>query len=260
MAGRNFIPTDMNAIIVNSALAGKSAEFSPGKSLSLEVGPEITSWDVVGVARESFSPPVAYIPMRAMQVQHPGQVNTLRLQLAKTDEPSINAVRAALDRNLTAENVRAVSSSTKADSRYAFDQHMIMIYVFLVIASAIISLVGGLGLMTTMTLNVLERQREMGVLRAIGARPSRIWFIVMAEALVIGILSWFLSAALAWPTTRMLGNIMVQALFTSGLDFKLEPLGLLVWLGVSVILSLIASFLPAWRASRLTVREALAYE
>lgn len=260
IAGRNFNLNDTDAIIVNSSFAGKSPDSRIGERISLQIGLEVSSWQVVGVARESFSPSVAYIPLAFMQVQHPGEVNTLRLRLARTDEESINAVRADLDRNLTSENVRAVASTTKADSRFGFDQHMLMIYVFLIITSAIIALVGGLGLMTTMTLNVLERRREMGVLRAIGAKPSRIWLIVIVEAMVIGMLSWILSAALAWPTSKALGNIMVQALFTGGLDFQFAPLGLIVWLAVSLVVSFAGSFLPAWRASRLTVREALAYE
>jgi putative ABC transport system permease protein len=49
-------------------------------------------------------------------------------------------------------------------------------------------------------------------------------------------------------------------LFRSGVDFTFEPLGLLIWIVVSISLSAAASFLPAWKASRVTVREALAYE
>jgi ABC-type lipoprotein release transport system permease subunit len=49
-------------------------------------------------------------------------------------------------------------------------------------------------------------------------------------------------------------------MFRSGLDFTFEPVGLVVWLLITVALSAAASFVPAWRASRATVREALAYE
>ena len=64
-----------------------------------------------------------------------------------------------------------LGSASKADSRFSVDQHMVMIYIFLIVMSGILAGVGGLGLMTTMNLNVLERRREMGVLRAIGASP-----------------------------------------------------------------------------------------
>jgi putative ABC transport system permease protein len=56
------------------------------------------------------------------------------------------------------------------------------------------------------------------------------------------------------------GDTFVRALFRGGLDFSFEFSGLVIWLLVSIALSAVASFVPAWRASRTTVREALAYE
>jgi putative ABC transport system permease protein len=135
-----------------------------------------------------------------------------------------------------------------------------MIYVFLIVMSAIIGGVGGLGLMTTMSLNVFERRREMGVMRALGATPRIVWLMVVAEGVVIGVLSWAIAGLLAWPVSKAIGNLLVRALFRGGLDFTFEPLGLLIWMVVSISLSALASFLPAWKASRVTVREALAYE
>ena len=186
--------------------------------------------------------------------------NSLRLSLYRADEDAIAAVKTSLDRNLEREGMRARSSTSKADTRFGYDQHMVMIYVFLIVMSAIIGCVGGLGLMTTMSLNVLERRREMGVLRAIGATPHVVWLMVIAEGLVIGVLSWAIATLLAWPVSKFVGDSLIGMMFRSGLDFTFEPLGLVIWLVVSIVLSAVASFVPAWRASRATVREALAHE
>jgi putative ABC transport system permease protein len=126
--------------------------------------------------------------------------------------------------------------------------------------SAIVGGVGGLGLMTTMSLNVLERRREMGIMRALGATPRIVWLMIVAEGVVIGLLSWTIAALLAWPISKVTGDFLVGVMFRSGLDFTFEPLGLVIWFLVSIGLSGLASFLPAWKASRITVREALAYE
>src|SRR5437660_5165427 len=96
---------------------------------------------------------------------------------------------------------------------------MVMIYVALIIMSALIGGVGGLGLMTTMSLNVLERRREMGVLRAIGASPRMVWLIVVTESSVVGLLSWALAGMAAWPVSKILGSFMVMLILKSGLDF-----------------------------------------
>jgi putative ABC transport system permease protein len=189
-----------------------------------------------------------------------GVANNLGLVLDKSDADSVIALRANLDRNLEQQGVRARGSVSKAESRFAYDEHLLMIYVFLIVMSVIVGGVGGLGLMTTMSLNVLERRREMGVMRALGATPRIVWLMIVAEGIMIGLLSWTIAALLAWPVSKVLGDALVRVMFRSGLAFTFEPLGLLIWLIVSIVLSAGASFLPAWKASRVTVREALAYE
>jgi putative ABC transport system permease protein len=252
--GRKLTPQETDAIVINNALAGRDSEMRIGDSVTLRIGPEEKTWRVVGITREAFSPaPVGYIPLT-------GMVNSLRLGLDNTDPDSISALKTELDRNLEAEGIRARVSSTKSESRFGFDQHMVMIYVFLIVTSAIVGGVGGLGLMTTMSLNVLERRREMGVMRALGATPRIVWLMIVAEGVVIGVLSWAIAALLAWPISKAVGDFLVGVMFHSGLDFTFEPLGLVIWMLVSIGLSAVASFLPAWRASRITVREALAYE
>jgi putative ABC transport system permease protein len=192
-------PGDADAIVINTALARKSTLMRVGNTVTLRTGPVDTDWKVVGISRETFSPPVAYIPLSFIQQRHPGMANNLRLALARTDSDSIDSLKLQLDKNLESEGIRARTAVSKEDTRFAFDQHMIMIYIFLIVMSVIIGGVGTLGLMTTMSVNVLERRREMGVLRAIGATPRVLAVIVLSEGLVIGVLSWIIAAVAAWP-------------------------------------------------------------
>lgn len=255
--GRNLAPGDTDAIVINNALAGRET-MRVGETVVLRLAGAESTWRVVGVAREAFSPAIAYIPLSS--IQQPQMVNNLRLSLKNPDPDVISSVKADLDRNLEQEGMRARGSASKAENRFAFDQHMLMIYVFLIVMSAIIGGVGGLGLMTTMSLNVFERRREMGVMRALGATPRIVWLMVVVEGIVIGVLSWAIAGLLAWPVSKAIGDLLVRVLFRGGLDFTFEPLGLVIWMFVSISLSAVASFLPAWKASRVTVREALAYE
>ncbi|HEX6649146.1 MAG TPA: FtsX-like permease family protein [Pyrinomonadaceae bacterium] len=257
--GRNLAPGDRDAIVINNALA-REAKLRVGDAVPLRMGLAETTWHVVGLSREAFSPPVGYIPLSFMQERQPRMVNNLRLSLTNSDPDSIAIVKSGLDRNLEQQGVRARGSASTAESRFAFDQHMLMIYVFLIVMSSIIGGVGGLGLMTTMSLNVFERRREMGVMRALGATPRMVWLMVVAEGIVIGILSWTIAAVLAWPMSKVVGNFITKAIFRSGMDVAIEPIGFVIWIAVSIGLSAAASFLPAWKASRVTVREALAYQ
>lgn len=147
-----------------------------------------------------------------------------------------------------------------AAARYSFDQHMLMIYVFLLVVSAILASLGGLALATTMSLNVRERRREIGVLRAIGASPAAIRQIFVAEGAAIGLLGWALSAALSLPFAKGVGDLLGSRLFRGPLDFRADLAGLAIWLAVSLLLGTLASLLAAWRAARASLRDSLAYE
>jgi putative ABC transport system permease protein len=261
LAGRSLQSGDTNAMVVNTRLSSLLPQVKVSDEVNLRIGPSQTAWRVVGVAREPLGGPGAYIPRSFFErVGHVGMTNSIRLALDKTDADSMNIIKASLDRNLEEQAVRPLGSASKADNRYSVDQHMVMIYIFLIVMSFILAGVGGLGLMTTMNLNVLERRREMGVLRAIGASPPVVRLIVITEGVVIGALGWALATLAAWPISKAISDLLVKAMFKVGLDFSFDPSGPLIWLGVSICLGTVASFLPAWQASRRPIREAIGYE
>jgi len=99
-----------------------------------------------------------------------------------------------------------------------------------------------------------------GVLRAIGATPLMVWLVVAAEGVVVGVLSWALASLVAWPLSQALGHLLVAVMFKSAMNFFFEPIGVLIWLAVSIGLGAVANSLPAWHASRRPVREAIGYE
>jgi putative ABC transport system permease protein len=167
----------------------------------LRIGDDEKTWRIVGLAREAFAPTPVH-PVGVYIQPLTGMVNSLRLALDNTDPDSISSLKAELDRNLEQQGIRARGSSSKNESRFGFDQHMLMIYVFLIVMSAIVGGVGGLGLMTTMSLNVLERRREMGVMRALGATPRIVWLMIVAEGVVIGVLSWPLRRCWRGPSAK----------------------------------------------------------
>ncbi len=133
---------------------------------------------------------------------------------------------------------------------------------------AISAVVGCFGLSGTLSINVLERQREIGVMRAVGASSADVAFIFMGEGLLLGLLSW----AQAVPLSLLAGRYFVEALGLA-IDFPAiyHPAlsGVWIWLTIVVVLSLLASGLPARRATQtlalparagVSVRESLAYE
>ena len=122
------------------------------------------------------------------------------------------------------------------------------------------AVVGSMGLTGTMSMNVLERTREIGVMRSIGAMDGQIIKTVIIEGLLIGLMSWCLAVVLSLPITYLLSSIIGLAIFSTPLGFSFTWLGLVIWLGLVLVLASLASVIPAYNAVRLTIREVLAYE
>jgi putative ABC transport system permease protein len=151
---------------------------------------------------------------------------------------------------------RQTSNSERARSEAQFN----VLIMFLLIMAVLLAVVGGIGLMGTMSLNVLERTREIGVMRAIGASDGAVLQIVIVEGLLIGTLSWLVGAVLALPLGKTLSNIVGYSIMQADLNYTYSVEGVGVWLAVVLVLAALASFWPARNASRVTVRDVLAYE
>jgi len=135
----------------------------------------------------------------------------------------------------------------------------VLITVLLVLA-IMTAIVGSIGLTGTLSMNVLERTREIGVLRAIGAYNRLVIQLVVIEGMLIGLFSFILAVGLSFPITSVLSDIVSEALFNSPANFAFTANGFVIWLVVVFLLSVVASVVPARNAARMTIREVLAYE
>jgi putative ABC transport system permease protein len=131
---------------------------------------------------------------------------------------------------------------------------------FLLIMASLIAIVGSIGLTGTMSLNVLERTREIGIMRAIGASDRALMNMVMVEGVLIGLMSWVLGTLVSFPISTLMSNAINLSLFGAPAAFTFTPTGVILWLVLVIILSVLASVMPARNAARLTIREVLAYE
>lgn len=119
--------------------------------------------------------------------------------------------------------------------------------------------IGCIGLASTMGANVLERIREFGVMHAIGARPKTVRRIVVAEGVFIALASCLLAVIPALGLTAAMNAVLGNLFFNAPLPFRISFLAAASWTVVVVLGAVLATDAAATRASRLTVREALAY-
>ena len=111
-----------------------------------------------------------------------------------------------------------------------------------------------------MSINILERVREIGVLRAIGASNLSVRRIILAEGIVIGVLSWLVGVLLSIPISAFMSKQLGLALIQVPLTHHYSVVAAIGWFFGLLAVAIIASLGPARNAVRLTVREVLAYE
>jgi len=123
--------------------------------------------------------------------------------------------------------------------------------------SALAVLVGGIGMMNTVSMSVFERTREIGTLRALGWRRRRVLAMVLRESVVVSLIGALVGGALSLLLASLVRRI---PMWGGWLVLALSP-GLLARVfAVALVLGIIGGAYPAWRASRLSPVEALRYE
>ena len=260
--GRWLLPGDENAIVINQEVAKTEEDIGIGDTMTFKIDGRETDWVVVGIASVIGSGRVAYVPYPyyshiARNVDRASQVQVV---FTSDDEDVITSASAALEDAYEAAGFQVAYSQTVVRIREQNEFYFRIIVVLLLIMAVMIAAVGALGLTGTMSINVLERTREIGVMRAIGASNGMVRNIVLTEGVLIGLISWMVGAVVAMPLGRIMSNGVGFAFFQMPLSYAASPDGIGLWLIIVLVLSVLASLLPARNASRLTVRETLAYE
>jgi len=263
-SGRWLKTGDENAIVIGNHLLQMFPDLKVGDWLTIEIDGKETKWHIVGtyIVAGNISPPLLYVNYEYISqiVGAPGQVYSLRVLTNAQDALTQKRVNDQLLALYESHGIQV--GSTQLGTDFITNQKAttdILVYFMLVMA-VLIAIVGGLGLMGTMSINVLERTREIGVMRAIGASNLDIQSIVIVEGLVIGLISWAISILLAFPVTGILTYGVGMAVLTAPMPAVYGLNGIIAWLVFTIILATIASALPARNASKLTVRDTLAYE
>ncbi|MEP7000550.1 MAG: ABC transporter permease [bacterium] len=258
--GRPLAAGTVNEIIVNRRLQEDVPELVLGGEMQLVIDGAVRNWTVVGVTGNAPSP-MAFTTRETLARVTGANGATSLVIAASSHDPSAQLDLIRRVRSELADRGFDVSSGQlMAEQRSVIEDHLLMVAGFLGNMSLLMIVVGGLGLASTMSLSVLERTREIGVLRAIGAQHSAILVMVQVEGLVIALLSWVVAIPLSLPMSIALGNAFGRVMLKVPVRLVPELSGVVSWLGVVVVLSLVACAWPALRATRITTAAALAYD
>jgi putative ABC transport system permease protein len=267
VSGRWFQPGDDRVLLISRDTAEDN---------NIKVGDTITlnlfdlgdaKWQVIGLFQVIFgggfeAEPI-YVPLESLAAATKQYNKGTRL-LVRTTDSDTTFVQQVSDRlkNLYQDrqmDVDVFSTGTTPQDRIDAINQFNVTTTMLMMLAVIVAVVGGIGLMGSLSISVVERTREIGVMRAIGARSGTLMGMFVLEGVLQGLLSWFIAAPLSYALFRPLADALGQAMFEANLDSQYNYAAVLVWLGIILVISILASILPARSATRISVRESLAY-
>lgn len=262
VAGEWLQKEDSTGVVLNQLARGMVPGVRLGDLITLSVDGKPTKWSVVGFTEDVGTPATAYVSQQALRRQVGGLegVNTLRVAYKDRSKESARAKNRQVEKYLLEEKVPVTGTVPVWLLHSAIAAHMEVMVNALLAMAVLMALVGALGLMSTMSMNVMERTREIGVMRAIGATPAKIRKLIVWEGLIIGVISLFLAFGISLFVSDYFGKFLGNMSFGTPLSLVISVTGLVLWIFLVIVGAYLATLFPAKRAGNITTREALTYD
>lgn len=263
VAGRWYAPGEYDAVVLSLDLAQRQGH-QVGQDLEVEIGGRRRRFGIVGIVQDEAifglgDAPIGkvFVPLEVVQQMRGrrNQVGIFALRLARHDRDGVDAIVADVERKF--RTLHPVSEPMYAGRDQA-EQGTGIVAGLLYAMVAIVGAVGTVGILNTQALNVLERRKEIGVLRSLGALRSHLLRFFLVEGLILGGMGFVIGVPAGWAVARLLVGIISRALIT--LQFTVPAIDVGLSLGFALLLSTVAGLVPALAAARLRVAEVLRYE
>lgn len=254
-----------NSILVSPGFLSNEPNVHIGSPITIKIEGREETYIVAGVMQMMGNSTIGYFTVMdydtyARHVREPNRANAIVFTLDARDLETQRQVTSAVEKEFDRVGIRVLSNFLIAEEREEIDGAFAIIIALLMVMTVVLATVGGLGLMGTMSLNVIERTREIGVMRAFGAPSQAVFRIVILEGLLIGMMSWLLAIVFSLPISMFLAREIGLSFMDYPVPASFSIGGILIWAVLVIVISIFASLFPALRAVRLTVTQVLAYE
>ncbi|HYK72827.1 MAG TPA: FtsX-like permease family protein, partial [Pseudoneobacillus sp.] len=253
---------EKNTIVLDTYWLRKEKDIKIGDQITLEIYGKPQTYKVVGFSRKVAGEVISYVSEQSLRSEDrtANKINVINIVLKTSNRGSQADTIELIKEKFKLKGISILSYELREDLKEKLEIRFSIVLIFLYIMSFLLVIVSSISLTGMMGLNVLERTREIGILRCIGASDTTIQFIIMFEGVTVGFISWVVSVLWSMPFSHQLSTEVGMALFQAPLDYVFSYTGIWIWLGLSTIFSIVWSYIPAWNASRLTIKDVLNYE
>ena len=217
---------------------------------------------LVGVVEELEKPKVYIDQAQYDEVANPNHnINSLMFVAKDKRYDKVMELKRDIEAAIASSDLNVLYVMSQAERVKIIYDHLNIILTIIVLLSCLVLMVGALGMASATSINILERTREIGVLRAIGATPGMIYQIFVTEGMIMSVASILLGLLLAWPLSMVapvfFGTLMLGE--GASLRYAFSGEGLAIVLATTLVFGWLASRVPARSAIRISTRDALAY-
>lgn len=254
-------PGGNNEVVINNLLLTNEPHLSVGDTIDLSLNNRIIPFTIIGIARE-FGQARFYISDETYTRLFPGDtmVNNVMVVANDSNDNVVMSIGRRIEQTFENAGISVYYGIRKREALQLIQDHL-NILTFMVLFGSILALVvGGLGLISTMNITIMERIREIGVMKAIGSSTKTIRSMITLEGFIIGSISLIAGFTLSLPLSLMISNFLGMLIFEIKLDFMISSMGIVSSIILMIIFIKIATTFPGLSVSKLLVRDALAYE
>ena len=270
-SGRFLGPSDYNVVVVGSRIAKNT--FKQPLTLNRMITIEEKAFKVVGILKESGGfggdDNKIIMPIKAARdtLEDVGsdEFDSITLKVANTDDVDQIMEEAdkklMISRHLTEKGKDFSIRSAKSTQETMSDITQTMT-LFLGAIAAVSLLVGAVGIANTMFTSVLEKTKEIGIMKSIGAKNSDIMMIFLLNSAIVGMIGGLLGICLGTGISSLLPllGMRMMGMGREGMTTVVTPMLLIYALLISIGIGMAAGAIPAYRASKLKPVDALRYE
>jgi putative ABC transport system permease protein len=261
LEGRWLQPDDTDTIVLPQTMRKTLANVGIGDAVQLPIDDRLTNWRIAGIVKELGGATCPCVSSASFQraTGRQDQANLFRIVTDGHGQDTRITVGQAATQVLAAASIKGQYRTIDSMIRASTEGHSGLLVVLLLLFASVIGAVGLVGLGSMMSTNVIERTREFGVMSAIGAPASTVRNLVVFEGIFIAVISCLVAAIPAVILTYAMGAGLGNLFMGAPVPFRVSGSAILIWVMIVVLGAALATLAPAARASRLTVREALAY-